>query len=80
MGYAPTVLSVEADVFVAAVKRLQLALVVLAGNSQQEIGEIGACLRAEEKKTAVELRDRVDVDLVEMEFAAHFDCVASDHF
>ncbi len=80
MGYAPAVLRVEADVFVAAVKRLQLALVILAGNSQQKIREIGARLRAKEEKAAVELGDRVDVDLIVMEFAAHFDRVGSDHF
>ena len=78
--HAPAILPIEAHIFIAAVKRLQLALVVLAGNSQQEIRKVGAGLAAEEKKAAVELRDGVDVDLIVVEFAAHFDGVGSDHF
>ncbi len=66
----PTVLREEADVFVAAVKSLQLALVVLAGRSQKEVREIRTGFRTKEKKAAIELRDGIDVDLIVVKFTA----------
>src|SRR5208282_3194921 len=54
---APAILRVEADVFIAAVEGLQLALIVLRGVAKQEIREVRAGFGAEEKKAAVELRD-----------------------
>ena len=76
----PTVLGEEADIFVASVKSLQLALVVLAGRSQKKVREIGAGFRSKEKKAAIELRDSVDVDLIVVKFTACFDRVPSNHF
>src|ERR1700722_9472301 len=76
----PTVLGEDAGVLVAAVKRVELALVVLTGNSEQVVGEIEAGLAAGEQKVAVELGDGIYVDLVVMKFTADFDGVASDNF
>ena len=76
----PTVLRVEAKIFVASVKGLELALVVLAGSAEQEVDEIEPVSAPEEQKTAVELSDGVSIDLVVVEFPAGLDGVRADHF
>ena len=55
-------------------------MVVLAGNTQQEICEVGAGLGPEKQEAAVELSDRIDVDLIVVELAAGFDGVSSEDF
>ena len=61
-------------------KWLKLALVVLARDSQQEISEIRSGFSTKEKKTAIELSDGVDVDLIVVEFPAGFHRMLSDDF
>ena len=67
---APAILRVEAGIFVASIERLQLALVVLAGNAQQEIGEVDAGFASEEDEIAVQLGDGIGVHLIVVELAA----------
>src|ERR1700722_17141454 len=43
LRYAPAILRVEADILIAAIESLQLALVVLARNAEQEVREIDSC-------------------------------------
>ena len=78
--HAPAILPVQAPVLIAAVEGLKLALVVLAGNSEQEIGEVGSGLAAGEQEIAVELRDRIGVDLVVVKFRSEFHGVAAHDF
>ena len=80
MSNAPAILRVKADILIAAVESLQLALVVLAGNAQQEVREVDAGLAAEEYEIAVQLGDRIGIDLIVVELAAHLDGVSSDDF
>ena len=75
--HAPAILRVQAGILVAAVERLKLALVVLARNAQQEVREVDAGLAAEEDEIAVQLGDRIGIDLIVVELAAHFDRVRS---
>src|SRR5271156_6084420 len=76
----PTILRVKTHVLVAAVERLKLALIVLAGNSEQEVGEVQSRLRSEKQEAAIKLSGGIDVDLIVMEFAAYFDGMSSCDF
>jgi len=60
----------DADVFIPAVKGVELALVVLAGDAEEKIGEIRTGFAASEEEITVELRDGVGVDFVVMELDA----------
>src|SRR5580704_5156739 len=71
----PTVLRVQPHIFIPAVKSLKLALVILARNPQQKIREVRSRLSAKKKKAAIELGDRVGIELVVVKFAAKFDRV-----
>ena len=76
----PTVLRVKAEIFVASVKGLELALVVLGGSAEQEVGEIGSGLAAEKKEAAVELSNGMSVDLVVVKFAADLNGMSARDF
>src|SRR5208282_5706003 len=75
----PAILPIQADIFIASVERLKLALVVLRGSAQQEIGEIQTRLAAEEKEVAVKLSNRKSIHLIVMEFSPNLDRVFSQH-
>ncbi len=75
----PAILREEAGVFVAGVEGIELALVVLAGNADEEVGEVDAGFGAGEDKVAVELGDGVGVDLVGVKLAAEFEGVVAEH-
>ena len=55
-------------------------MVILAGNPEQEIGEVRAGFSSEEEKAAVELRNGVDVHLIVVKLAAELQRVRADHF
>ncbi len=75
----PAILREQADVFISRIKRVELALVVLARHANQEVGKIDAGFRSGENKAAVELRDGVGIDLVGMKLAAELDGVIAQH-
>ena len=66
----PAILGEEADIFIARVKGIELALVELARRADEEIGEINASLCAREDEAAIELRDCSGVDLVGVKLGA----------
>ncbi len=68
----PTVLRVSAEILIAAVKRIELALVILTGCSKQKVGKIAAGFATRENKTSIELGNRVDVHLVIVRFSSQF--------
>ena len=70
LPHAPAILRVKPGIFIAAVEGLKLALVVLARNAQQEVREVDAGLAAEEDEVAVQLGDRIGVDLIVVELRA----------
>ena len=80
MSCSPAILSIEACIFVSPVKRLKLALVVLAWDSQKKIRVVRARLRAKEQEAAIKLSNGIDVDLIVVELAAHLEGVRSDYF
>jgi len=53
-------------------------LVVLVRNTDEEVGEINACLLSREDEAAVELGNGMCVDLIEMCFASKFEGVISE--
>ena len=55
-------------------------MIVLAWNSQQEVGKVQPGLGSEEEEASVKLSDGIDIYLVVMEFAACLDGVSSQHF
>ena len=78
--HAPAVLRVDARIFVAAVERPEIVLRVLARNAQQEIREVEAGFGPVEVKAAVQIGERIGVDLVVLQLGADFDRVISQHF
>src|ERR1700723_623457 len=77
--YVPTVLGEDSGVFVPSIERIQLTLVVLAGNPEQKIGEIKTSFAAGEQEVTVELGNRIYVDLIVVKLAAEFEGVTSDY-
>ena len=75
----PAVLGKDAEVFISRIKRVQLALVVLARHANQEVGKVHASLLPGEDKIAVELRDRHGVDLIGMKFRPELHSVVAQH-
>jgi hypothetical protein len=53
----PAILRERADIFVARVEGVELALVVLAGHADEEVGEVDAGFCSGEDEAAVELGD-----------------------
>jgi hypothetical protein len=53
----PAILREDADIFIARIEGIELALVVLAGHADEEVGEVDAGLLSGEDEAAVELRD-----------------------
>src|SRR5271166_1445154 len=76
----PTILRVDAEIFVASIKRLELTLVVLRGSPEQEINEIRSGLAAVKQEAAVELSNGVSIDLVKMKFDTGLDGVRTHDF
>ena len=77
--HMPAVLRKQPNIFVARIKRIELALVVLAGHANQEIRKVHAGFRAAKNKTPVELRDRMRIHLVGMKFCAELHGVIAQH-
>ncbi len=76
--HAPAILSEGADVFIANVECAGITLLVSAGDSEEEVGKVGAGLRALEDERTIVDGVRLDVDLIEMEAAANFEGVVAD--
>ena len=68
----PAILREETNVFVTGIKGVELALVVLAGNADKEIGKVHACLRSGENEVAIELSNGRGIDLIGVELTAKF--------
>ncbi len=62
----------KAGILIAAVESLQLALVVLARNAEQEVREVDAGFAAEENEVAIQLGDRIGIDLIVVKLGAHW--------
>ena len=75
----PAILGEQANVFVSGKKGIELALVVLAGHAHQEVGEVDAGFLSRENETAIELGDRVGIDLVGMKLTAKLHGVIAQH-
>ena len=75
----PAILRKRANIFVASIERIELALVELAGHANQEVREVDSRLCSGKNKVAVELRDGVCVDLIEMKIAAELHRVIAHH-
>src|SRR3984957_7242258 len=73
----PAILGKEADVLVARIEGVELALVVLRWCADQEVGKVHArlCGSVEDKAT-VELGDRSPIDFVRMKLTAKLHGVA----
>jgi hypothetical protein len=76
---APAILRERAYIFVARVIRVELALVVLAGRADEEVGEVDTGLGSREDKAAVELRNGMGIDLVGMKLRAELEGVIAEH-
>ncbi len=76
----PAILREETDVFVARIEGIELALIVLAGHADQEVGKVDAGFRSGENKAAIELRDGAGIDLVGMELSPELHGVIAQHF
>src|SRR5580658_3508328 len=80
LGHSPAILRIDAGILIAAVEGLQLTLVVLARNAEQEVREIDTGLAAEEEEIAVQLGDRIGIDLIVVKLATQRDGVGSHYF
>src|ERR1700760_1114388 len=76
----PAILGEQAHILVAGKKRVQLALVVLAGHSDQEIREVHSGFCSGKNKTAIELSDRVSIPLGGMKLCSELHVVVANHF
>src|SRR5207302_3213176 len=59
----PAVLQESSGVFVAAVERLGVCLIVVAGDADQKVCEIVSCLRAEKGERTITRRVWIDIAL-----------------
>src|SRR5256885_11559212 len=66
----PTVLHVASRIFMSRIVLLRIGLVKVAGDTDQEIGEIQSGLRARKQERTVKCRIWVNVDLVKAELQA----------
>src|ERR1700722_2917794 len=76
---APAVLREQSDIFIPAIKRLQLALVVLARSAQKKIREVRSRLCPKKEKAAVKLRNGIDVHLIVVKLAPRLQRVRPNH-
>ncbi len=76
--HAPAVLREETGVLVAIVETAGVALVVAAGDAEEEVGHIGARLGSLKYESTIKNGIGISVDLIEMEFAAQFESVFAD--
>ncbi len=76
---APAILCEEAYIFIACVEGIELALVVLAGDTDEEVGKVDAGFLPGEDEAAVELGDGVGVDLVGVKLSTELEGVAAEN-
>src|SRR5208337_474702 len=77
-SYLPAVLAKQSYVLVAQVKALGIALPIVAGHAQQKVGKVRSRLGSLELEGAVENGIWIDVDLIEMQSAAHLEAVLAN--
>ena len=75
----PTILREQSQILITRVEGVELALVVLAGHADKEVGEIDAGFLSGEDEASVKLSDRVGIHLVHMKLTAELDRVVAQH-
>ena len=78
-AHSPTVLHEQRAIVVAHVERLRVSLLVAAGRTDEEVGEVQPRLRAEEGKQSVRLHIGRRVHLVVQQLPAQLDGMRADH-